>query len=467
MRWTAYDGGSTQFEGRSPEEAMARARAALGTTSELRCWKTRRGGIAGFFATEVFVASVEPPPGSEPKGASGPRTPRRGKRGRHGSLPPDAQSKERGLADIDADQAGDWAAALDLARSQDRNARDLGPTDLLSGLVDATSDEVSVRSVSIPPEAFHDVLAQAQAALAPRGPCNETADHQAAPATPAPQPPAHDPTESGIQEPATDPPLPPPLLSSRSVAPPQETSVDPTISRTQRRATAPAANARAIPRARSSSPVRSVERDSDRPAALLPDLRPALTALGLQESCLPRGKQPSLDALVRAIGRVPAAPALPTTAGAVVAIVGPHPYLQRTIDLVVSELTLDRRDVLWTRQDTRGHARQVARRSAAGRTTIVAAEGEPGQSSAALATPLTQIVPDYVLVAVAATAKREDVEHWVDDLEPVDALALWDVDRTRTPAELIGAIPIAFVDGERCSPLAWTVRLVARAMQGR
>src|ERR1700685_1703943 len=57
--------GAAQFEGRTAEEAVARARAALGEAGALRCWKTRRGGVGGFFAKEVFVAGLTPPPGSE------------------------------------------------------------------------------------------------------------------------------------------------------------------------------------------------------------------------------------------------------------------------------------------------------------------------------------------------------------------------------------------------------------------
>src|ERR1700684_887913 len=57
--------GTTQFEGRTAEEAVARARAALGDSGALRCWKTRRGGGGGVFAQEGFVAGLTPPPGSE------------------------------------------------------------------------------------------------------------------------------------------------------------------------------------------------------------------------------------------------------------------------------------------------------------------------------------------------------------------------------------------------------------------
>ena len=40
------------------------------------------------------------------------------------------------------------------------------------------------------------------------------------------------------------------------------------------------------------------------------------------------------------------------------------------------------------------------------------------------------------------------------ELPSVDALALWDLSGTRTPAELLGVLPIAFVDGEPGSPWA-------------
>ena len=77
---------------------------------------------------------------------------------------------------------------------------------------------------------------------------------------------------------------------------------------------------------------------------------------------------------------------------------------------------------------------------------------------------LEQVAPDYVLAAVGAHCKRVDVEHWVGELPTVDAMALWDLSGTRTPAELLGVLPIAFVDGEPASSLAWTLLLARRAM---
>ena len=69
--------GNRQFEGRTAEEAVARARKALGDSDALRCWKTRRGGVGGFFAREVFVASLTPPPGSETARGKGLQNPPR------------------------------------------------------------------------------------------------------------------------------------------------------------------------------------------------------------------------------------------------------------------------------------------------------------------------------------------------------------------------------------------------------
>ena len=130
--------GTAQFEGRTAEEAVARARAALGDAGALRCWKTRRGGVGGFFAKEVFVAGLTPPPGSETT------------RSKASRAEPD---EARGGSDRDP---------VPRAAPSDGTIR---AADHLSGLVEATSDQVSLRSLAIPAEAFDEVLAEAEAAL--------------------------------------------------------------------------------------------------------------------------------------------------------------------------------------------------------------------------------------------------------------------------------------------------------------
>jgi hypothetical protein len=114
-----------EFLGRSPEEAVERARSVLGTDAKVRCWKTRRGGVLGFFAREVYVAGVK-----EPKGKSSAPTPRE-------------ESPSQAQATLDEVEL---------------------PT--LDDLIASTTDEVSYGAdAAVEDRAFRDVLAQAEAAL--------------------------------------------------------------------------------------------------------------------------------------------------------------------------------------------------------------------------------------------------------------------------------------------------------------
>ncbi len=115
-----------EFLGRSAEEAVERARAALGADAKVRCWKTRRGGVMGFFAREVYVAGVR-----EPEGSLG--AVRR------------AEESSEGL----------------------RGDGDAAPLATFDELVASTTDEVSYSSndAAVQDRAFRDVLAQAEAAL--------------------------------------------------------------------------------------------------------------------------------------------------------------------------------------------------------------------------------------------------------------------------------------------------------------
>ena len=164
---------------------------------------------------------------------------------------------------------------------------------------------------------------------------------------------------------------------------------------------------------------------------------------------------------------LPSPSALPTGTGTVVAVVGFGNDLVRTIDLVTAELSLSGRDVLQFGRESgpAGLERQIARRRAGGRRSVLAVHAEPGRllerDTRAF---LEHAVPDYVLAAVDAGCKRTDVEHWIGELPTVDALALWELAGTRTPAELLGVVPIAFVDGEAGSPLSWTLYLAGRAV---
>ena len=130
-----------QFEGRTSEEAVQLARAALGTTAPVRCWKARRGGLFGFFAKEVYVAGVDAPPGSARA---------------------DNAARAAHARSTIAEWTYDPAKFVD---ATDDSWPKVAHGASLADLVESTRDEVSLASSHVLETAFIDVLAQAQAAL--------------------------------------------------------------------------------------------------------------------------------------------------------------------------------------------------------------------------------------------------------------------------------------------------------------
>jgi hypothetical protein len=448
--------GRTQFEGRTAEEAVARARKALGDSDALRCWKTRKGGVGGFFAREVYVASLTPPPGSEATRGKGSRTPaRKATDGRATRTVSDGSARSLGAG----------------APPQSSTGEPMEPEDHLSGLVEATNDQLSLQSLAIPAGAFDQVLAEAEAALA-RLPVSDAEGPDSGRVAPE---------DDGIEaEPArvestTDPSAAQPSQVGEAPPPPSAGQVAPTRARVKA-PTRPKRKAR--PRVSAAPPVAPPAHSRRSPAPRLPDLKPGLRSLGVPDAYLPPGRRPSLDLLADVMATLPVPGPLPIRKGAVVAVVGAGDDLARTLDLVTSELGLSQRDVLQsadTGTDTTASAaagqrleRQIARRRADGRRSVVAISAAPGRSlPTEIRACLEHAAPDYVLVAVGAGCKRADVEHLIGELPTVDALALWDLSATRTPAELLGVLPIALVDGEAGSPLGWTLFLAGRAVVWR
>jgi hypothetical protein len=130
------EGPSGEFEGRTSAEAVRRARAALGDEAAVRCWKTRRGGVLGFFAREAFVAAMEPPAGAISRVKTGTRPPR-------AREPKTVQTTP--------------AAPV--------SSREGPPQATLSELVERTSDELTLGSDPVAAAVFSEVLAEAQAAV--------------------------------------------------------------------------------------------------------------------------------------------------------------------------------------------------------------------------------------------------------------------------------------------------------------
>lgn len=134
-----------EFEGSTSEEAVRLARRALGDDAPVRCWRTRHGGVFGFFAKETYVAALEPPTGAiETVKASRQRSVPRKSAGR--------ESPSRAAPPSAAPAPSDAA-----------------PEETISNLVEATEDEVVLGSPSIPAAAFRDMLAEAEAAVSGAG----------------------------------------------------------------------------------------------------------------------------------------------------------------------------------------------------------------------------------------------------------------------------------------------------------
>lgn len=112
-----------EFVGHSAREAVERAKIALGADAPVRCWKTRRGGVLGFFAHEIFVAGLHEPRGNV---VTGSRT----------------------------------GAQVSSLTSPEPSATPVA----LEELIAATSDEVTLEYRTSERE-FRDVLAQAESAL--------------------------------------------------------------------------------------------------------------------------------------------------------------------------------------------------------------------------------------------------------------------------------------------------------------
>ena len=174
---------------------------------------------------------------------------------------------------------------------------------------------------------------------------------------------------------------------------------------------------------------------------------------------------------------LPSAPPIAPEAGEIVLVVGAERLVGQTAEILVGLLGLGGADIVrctlpngGTEDDAArmGAAKvntavRVAKRRAGGATSLVALAAAPGAGGCSAAADVIECLrPHTVLAAVDASVKRADVARWLHGLGPVDALAVWDLDGTCTPGELLGLAPIAYADGTACSAIGWTAVLLAR-----
>ncbi|MDA8269856.1 MAG: hypothetical protein M0Z39_00390 [Actinomycetota bacterium] len=355
---------AVEFEGRSPEQAVARARKVLGYEVELRCWKARKGGIFGFFARETFFAGLTSPESVSKEAKSGAKA---------SSLD---VTKERSAAE------DDWAAQL--LKYAERTT--------LLDLVEQTSDPVTLGSALVHDAVFSDVLSEAEATLGRIGLIDVGVAEKTMP--------AKDPYEIVFPKPQ-----------------------------------------------------------------IIGGLREGLARIGLAAVYQPPESEASLDGLFRSLAALPAARAIPNAGGSTIVVVGGTDDALEAARGVVKTLGTESCEPLALERSDSARL-QVVFRQCAKKLSVVVVEAPVGSRALAEAVDwIEQLRPDYILGSVPATAKRSDIIRWCDRIGHVDSLAVSSLGETATPGEVLGEIPIAFIDGAPATTLRWVNVLLGALLE--
>lgn len=184
------------------------------------------------------------------------------------------------------------------------------------------------------------------------------------------------------------------------------------------------------------------------------------------------------QAVLRALQALPRARTLPVAAGSVVAVVGPRDEALALARTVADELGLDPAAVILAADDDPGtdlapgcllpsiEAMAELRWSARyqPRPTVVAVASPVERTTSSWTRrALEALDPSATWAVVDAGQKAEDVLDWSERIGGVDAVAVGGVDRTASPASILGTgIPVARIDGRRATPALWAAILTER-----
>lgn len=206
----------------------------------------------------------------------------------------------------------------------------------------------------------------------------------------------------------------------------------------------------------------------------------ALVKLGLPATYVPAVPSPAaVEAALRSsLTRLPSAPPMPRTTGAVVVVVGERQAAMKvardlageagldpdTITLATSKRAPARspQHLLINGSDDAAEKRRSWRRR--DRPSLVVLDAELGAEKPAWAYHvLAALEPEATWGVVDATRKTEDVAAWMQGLGGVDALAVNDVDATVSPAAVLQLdVPVGRIDGRTASPALWAALLTER-----
>jgi hypothetical protein len=227
-----------------------------------------------------------------------------------------------------------------------------------------------------------------------------------------------------------------------------------------------------------SHPHASAPRPPHRPATPAPTpqeraVEPAPDPIGtsLARLGLPPELEPAGDDLRRSLldqlARLPRPPALPTTRGTVVAVIGSRAAADEVArrlcsrigadPVTIATLTTRRRRAsdaeLTTPAEVTDHRRSWRRRPL---PTVAVVDAPPGRPSCWASDVLAALEPTVVWGVVEASRKVEDIAAWSEDLGGLDALCVNGLDDTVTPAAPLRAgLPVALIDGHPATPERW------------
>lgn len=207
-----------------------------------------------------------------------------------------------------------------------------------------------------------------------------------------------------------------------------------------------------------------VDQPIDGTAEKIEGLSASLAQLGVPSEYLPDGQ--TLDYLVRSLSALPTVAPKTKADGSLLIVVGPRRDALATAHHLVTHLGLDDADLIVGERNSSVRQRVARRRSAKKMTVLVVEASLKSHELDQVATWIEKLKPEYVLAAVPSTVTRTDFDRWHDHIGWIEALALTRLSDRNALYELMGALPVAFLDGAPATTLRWVSVLINAMLAG-
>ena len=192
-----------------------------------------------------------------------------------------------------------------------------------------------------------------------------------------------------------------------------------------------------------------------------------LESVGVPAQYRPPKSRATLDGLASALAKLPRAKPIPTFGGSVILVVGGRRDAHAVAQHLLKEVGLEPSDLFILEQND-SDCHRVAWRRYSKKVTVIPVEASlRSRDLAETAAWIEKLKPDYVLGDVPATAKRADIARWRNELGLLDALSVSNLADTATPCELMGELPIAYIDGLPASTLRWVQILLTLTLKSK